>query len=143
MNGSERVHHGGEERHRDQAGEHEQDVTTTLLRRGHGAAARVRGHEDRPRARRTEGAGAVAVRPSERAEPVVEVAHRVGAALLPTSPQDRRCEHRDPEDDENQDDRNRQGKRPRCTARTPNVTGCFPVVEDPATRPPASRPHAP
>ena len=50
-----------------------------------------------------------------------------------TSPQDRRDEHRDPEDSENQDDRNRQGKRPRCAARTTNVTGRFPGVGDPAT----------
>ena len=55
----------------------------------------------------------VTVRPTERRELVVEVPHRVGSALLPASPEDRRHEHRDPENAQNQDDRNRQGKRPR------------------------------
>src|SRR5438034_10879634 len=73
-----------------------------------------------------------AVRAPKRGELVAEVVDRVGPALLPPSPEDRRHEHRNPKNAENQDDRNRQGKRPRCAARRPNITGCSRSVADPS-----------
>ena len=114
MKGIERVSTARKNVRGHHAEQHEQHVAATLLRRAHRRGPGAAGHEDRAAAT-TCGSGRVrcAVGATERRELVVEVADRVGSALLPASPEDRRHEHRDPENAQNQDDRNRQGKRPR------------------------------
>ena len=68
MNGIERVTSATRNVDRDEAAEHEQDITAALLGLAHAAGARLGRHEERPRAERHASRtrdGVPLVRPSE------------------------------------------------------------------------------